>query len=61
MGLSQNPSRAREVARVHQRAVQDIEKLSDLDFGPLRTFDPLNELEATKRTRRILMPNQIVI
>jgi hypothetical protein len=53
--------RAREVARVHQRPVQEIEALSSLDFGPLRTFDPLNQLEATKRSVKIRIPEQIVL
>jgi endonuclease G len=53
--------KAREVARVHQRSVEDIEALTDLDFGPLAKFDPLNKLEATMRTRRIVMPAQILL
>jgi hypothetical protein len=49
------------VARVHQRPVQEIEALSSLDLGPLRTFDPLNQLEATKRSVKIRIPEQIVL
>jgi endonuclease G len=52
---------ARKVARVHQREVSDIEKMTDLSFGDLSTFDPLNKLESTKRTRRIVMPAQMVL
>ena len=59
-GLTPLPQ-ARKVARVHQKAVSDIEKLTKLDFGALRTFDPLKDLEATKRTRRIIMPANIVV
>ena len=59
-GLTPLPQ-ARKVARVHQKAVSDIEKLTKLDFGALRTFDPLKDLEATKRTRRIVMPANIVV
>jgi len=53
--------RAREVARVHQRTVTDIENLTGLDFGELRKFDPLADLEATKRTRRIHLPEQMIL
>ncbi len=53
--------KAREVARVHQRAIKDVESLTGLSFGPLRRFDPLKELEATKQVRRIMMPAQIVL
>jgi hypothetical protein len=53
--------RAREVARVHQRAVEEIQQLTNLDFGSLRTFDPLKQLEATKRTVRIRIPEQMVL
>ena len=52
---------AREVARVHQRSVKDIESLTNLDFGALRTFDPLKDLEATKRSVRIRLAEQIVL
>jgi endonuclease G len=52
---------AREVARIHQRPVDEIERLTKLDFGQLRTFDPLNQLEATKRTVKIRIPEQIVL
>jgi endonuclease G len=59
-GLTPLP-RARETARVHQKAVTDIEALTKLDFGALRRFDPLRDLEATKRTRRIMLPANIVV
>ena len=59
-GLTPLPQ-AREVARVHQKAVTDIERLTKLDLGALRRFDPLRDLEATKRTRRILLPANIVV
>jgi hypothetical protein len=52
---------AREVARVHQRTVKHIEGLTDLDFGQLKMFDPLDQLEATKQVRRIRLPEQIVV
>jgi endonuclease G len=53
--------RARETARIHQRPVDEIERLTNLDFGSLRTFDPLKDLEATKRTVTIRIPDQIVL
>ncbi|KAB2917923.1 MAG: hypothetical protein F9K29_08810 [Hyphomicrobiaceae bacterium] len=53
--------KVREVARVHQRAIKDVESLTGLSFGALRRFDPLKELEATKQVRRIMMPAQIVL
>jgi endonuclease G, mitochondrial len=53
--------KARETARLHQRPVEEIEKLTNLDFGPLRNFDPLDKLEATKRSVRIRLPEQIVL
>lgn len=59
-GLTPLPQ-AREVARVHQKSVADIERLTRLDFGALQRFDPLRDLEATKRTRRILLPANIVV
>jgi hypothetical protein len=59
-GLTPLPQ-AREVARVHQKGVKNIEQLTKLNFGVLRTFDPLNDLEATKRTRRIVLPANIVV
>jgi hypothetical protein len=49
------------VARVHQRTVKHIEGLTDLDFGQLKMFDPLDQLEATKQVRRIRLPEQIVV
>jgi endonuclease G len=52
---------AREVARVHQRTVKHIEGLTALDFAQLKTFDPLDQLEATKQVRRIRLPEQIVM
>ena len=53
--------RARETARIHQRAVEEMEGLTSLDFGPLRNFDPLHQLETTKRSVRIRLPDQIVL
>jgi hypothetical protein len=35
--------------------------LTDLDFGQLKMFDPLDQLEATKQVRRIRLPEQIVV
>ena len=52
--------RARET-RIHQRAVEEMEGLTSLDFGPLRNFDPLHQLETTKRSVRIRLPDQIVL
>lgn len=52
---------AREVARIHQRTIAEIEKLTGLNFGSMKKFDPLAQLEATKRTRRIQLPEQIVV
>jgi len=59
-GLTPLP-RARDVARVHQKTVEEIERLTGLNFGGLRKLDPLNALETTKRTRRILLPSNIVV
>ncbi len=53
--------KARQVARLHQRTIADIEKLTRLDFGEVKKFDPLAELEATKQTRRIVLPEQMVL
>jgi len=53
--------RARAQAKVSQRTVVDIEKLTGLDFGALRKFDPLMTLEATKRDRTIIMASQVVL
>jgi endonuclease G len=52
---------ARKVAAVHQRTVEHIESLTDLDFGALRKLDPLGQLEAAKQVRRIVLPAQIVV
>lgn len=53
--------RAREVASVHQKTVQAVEKMTNLDFGDLRKFDPLTDLEATRQTRRIRLAAQILL
>jgi hypothetical protein len=43
------------------RTVEEIERLYKGNFGQLRTFDPLNELEATKRAIKARIPKQIVL
>ena len=53
--------RAREVARVHQRTISEVEKFTRLDFGELKKFGPLADLEATKRSRRIQLPEQMIL
>jgi endonuclease G len=53
--------KAREVARVHQRTITDIQTMTHLNFGKLSTLDPLKKLESTLQERRIIMPAQIVL
>jgi endonuclease G len=52
---------ARKVATLHQKTVEEIEKLTDLDFGKLKTFDPLKSLEIMGGAKRIVIPSQIVV
>jgi hypothetical protein len=52
---------ARKVATIYQKSVIEIEKLAKLDFGKLRTYDPLKSLEVMSRTKRIVIPSQIVV
>jgi hypothetical protein len=52
---------AREVARVHQKTVKEIEDITNLDFDALRTFDPLAQLEATKRPGPIRIAGDMVL
>ena len=57
-GLRPMSQSRREAVQV---SIASLEELTSIDFGDLKTFDPLNLVEATKRNRTIEGLEDIVL